>query len=259
MKSLERVFLGVFVTDGNIVVTDPCYNLSSKSLKKIKVKPGIYKAYVTYGRLKDPFCAWDKVPGNFRVAELCIEHASHKDLKYSKRKSYIDVDSGQAGFFNIKDFKKDSPVEISLLGERYSFFKESATTAFLDVKRARDALKGKDKSDWYTRAKEGLKSDEKTQQFFEWEIKARLSTLKDRRKELRADEFPSWYELKKSKDFYDIVCSFTSGKHEADVSHWGAASKTGEGDGCYGFAVAKTSSNKIIGCRLEFIAKKDFK
>ena len=103
------IFLGTFeVTSGKIIISDPCYKLPKNSDKNkineiIDVPNGTWSAYVFKYR-----------NGN-NVSELMILHESItlKDINdvWLDHLTKICVDSGQAGFFDLKYYKDDDNVQ----------------------------------------------------------------------------------------------------------------------------------------------------
>lgn len=260
MKTLKVAEIGSFTTDGKIIVTDPCYKIDSDSAIKLRIKPGEYSAIIEYGVLKKPLFSWDAVPGNFRVSSITITHSNAKNLVFKKHRHSVSVDSGQAGFFNQKDYQKESTEEVELENERYYFFKESITTHWLEIKRSKASLRERDKNELYARMKKHFKgSDKDTKKWFRDELDRSSRRLKDARKVLKTENYPNYIELKKSRAFYDIVCNLTKGKNDAGVFHAGAVSLSGEGDGGYTLLTAKDPRGVIVAVKIEFISRDEFK
>ena len=97
-------YLGDFVIhSGTIRVTDPCYSKDTWGTRGLldNAKKGAYHAYTVIG---DEKC-WGK-----RVRELIIVHVEHSPLynvQWIKTDLDVDVDSGQAGFFDDHDYPDD--------------------------------------------------------------------------------------------------------------------------------------------------------
>jgi hypothetical protein len=259
---MKKVYLGQFKTDGNVVVSDPCYKeIKSGSNQKIKIKPGSYKVSVIYGKYKKRGMPWDRVPGTFRVAQLIIEHSENKKkLKYSKTKNSISVDSGQAGFFNLKTYQKDQPELVDLVNEEFSFLLEEITSNYIQISRSKIALK--DKNDLYLRMKKLKKTKSKTDEYFKQNIEEAQENIKDYKKILKTGKYPDYWcphEKRSSKEFYEIICDKTMGKHRSDVCVYGAVSSSGFGDGGYDLYLAKNSMGKIVGCYLEYLPLNEIK
>jgi hypothetical protein len=99
--------LGSFeVVSGEILISDPCYDIPTWCTALVKAKNGIWDAWVHISDTGD----W-----GMRVAQL---FARHEDLEghvsADDEIGEAGVDSGQCGFFDIEHFKDDSLVDESM-------------------------------------------------------------------------------------------------------------------------------------------------
>lgn len=259
---MKKVSLGTFKTDGKLVVTDPCYELKTWCNKHLKVKPGIYQATTIYGSLKEPLFPWDEIKGNFRNAQLLIVNTDYKGkLKFTKTRTSISVDSGQAGFFNVSTYNKEASTEVELINHPYSFFKEHISSAVLEITRSKEILKQKEKNEHFEYMKKecfkGSSAD--TIKFFEREVEMKKRTITRDRQILKSKKWPAYLTIKKTTDFYEIQCDLTKSEHGASVSSYGAVSSSGIGDGGYSLYVAKNTKGEIVACYLEFLDLSEIK
>lgn len=102
MKSLQSI--GSFeVTSGQLIVSDPCYDHSIIA-GVLNVKNGQWNAEIE--------------SDNGRPMVLQIEHASSPRTEFFKKTPLeVDVDSGQAGFFESSAYRDDSVVKEEHYGD----------------------------------------------------------------------------------------------------------------------------------------------
>lgn len=253
---MKKVKIGSFKTNGELIVIDPCYERDSRSAVLIDVKPGLYNAYVVVGSLKEPLFVWDEVEGNFRVAELIIEHESaDSNLTMKKHTKSIGVDSGQAGFFNKEVFGKDLPEEIPLYGKREYFHREHITSSRFQIHCAKESLKLQEKDETFARMmtlEHFIEDKSKTVKEHTIEY-FKNSILRDERSIERSQK------VLETKEFYEVVMSKTSEEFGGGVvDNVGAVSKTGIGDGGYEVFVAKDKRGNIVAAKIEFFNKSEW-
>lgn len=99
---MSEKFIGTFqLTSGEVMVSDPCYKRDTWCQTKLAhVKTGEWNAYVR------------EESGDGRIAELIACHSA-EDLfcmenKWEKQPFVIGVDSGQAGFFDERNYRNDA-------------------------------------------------------------------------------------------------------------------------------------------------------
>ena len=261
MPKLKKIFLGTFKTNGNLLATDPCYAANSGDAITLKVKPGEYKAYVSLGRLKAPVCSWDKSPLASRNSRIIIQHSnSPKSLKYEKMDKHVGVDSGQAGFFNVTNYRKKNPTPVPLTGKQFSFWREQAILAGIEAKRENKILKELDKNEDFVHMKKYIKNHKETVDFFKKVLESKLRSEKKYKGYIKAKTFPDYVKLEESNEFYQIMCSLTSDEHFAGVFEpYGAVASAGLGDGGYSLYVARDAKKEIVGCYIEFLSPSEFR
>ncbi|KAH0792398.1 DUF4241 domain-containing protein [Histomonas meleagridis] len=110
MNIKELVFIGEFeILSGNIIATDPCFSLKDILKQEFfsgnymiqNAKKGKWLAYVVY----KPYSGWGTI-----CHQLCAIHSSVKDEMASLKwtlKHGLDVESGQAGIFDIQYYEKN--------------------------------------------------------------------------------------------------------------------------------------------------------
>lgn len=268
MKSIDLVLLGEFVTTGKILITDPGYEKESDSVLKVKIKEGVYDSFLVRGQLKNPIFAWDKVPGNYRNAELVIVNQECKEpIVFKATKEYVCVDSGQAGFFNVDIFGKELEVEIDLPNEDLSFFREQISSNLLTIERNQKLLAEKS-CDLWNRMNKHFGDDKKTEEWFTREIENAKISLEEDRKIVETKTLPQWFVNhkkvhgeSKSKDFYEIVCDVTKSEDFGGMylETEGTVCASGEGDGYYNVHEAKNKKGEIVALRISFIPLACFK
>lgn len=98
-------FIGEFeLKERNVIISDPCYELGALGQEELSnVKQGTWKVFIKT----------KIVSGKEKVAELIAINDEIEepldDLKRKWRKMFtIDVDSGQAGFFQKNIYRKDN-------------------------------------------------------------------------------------------------------------------------------------------------------
>lgn len=257
--------IGSFVTDGNLLVTDPCYDLVSRSNHQMKVKPGNYNVIVATGKVKDGLFGWDSAPNTFRVCQLQIVHEDYviKDLKFKDKKgACVSVDSGQAGFFNINKFKQDLDYDYVQYGKRLDFFKSEISSNYLRIKRYLSDMETKKGAferllPLYTE-RHGKEAEAELIKYMEHEITMAKDDSERMSEILATGKFPAYFQLKKTRNFYEMVCDLTSGEFHAGVeSTYGAASRSGYGDGGADLKVAREGGD-IVAAYLEYISPEEF-
>jgi hypothetical protein len=256
---MKKVKIGQFHTNGKLLVTDPCYETDSDSIKKLTVKSGVYNAFVLLGQLNANVSVfrWDQVRGNHRNAELIIIHSDFKGkLNFKKAKSSIDVDSGQAGFFNLSTYKNDSFIDVDLINENYDFYKNEITSATMKIWDNEKALKEKDKNPLYAKLKQ-KNTDAQIVDLLSTDIEIARESIAEDKKILKTKKYPDFLKTNQSKDFYDIMCDQTDSEFHAGVNGYGAVSRTGLGDGCYDLYVAKNSKGIIVASYISFLKRTD--
>ena len=122
-----RRFLGEFETNGELHVSDPCYDLDLGPMltDTVEVKPGKWLAWVEVsdeGR-------WGK-----RVSHLYASHISRAVSVYDpwgeSIHDQIAVDSGQAGFFDPAHYRRDGDATGYAwpTGEEYEWLRKMSET-----------------------------------------------------------------------------------------------------------------------------------
>lgn len=89
-------YVGTFeIETGNVIVSDPCYDLETSTSKIKHVKTGTWNAIV------------ERCDNEARVGKLMAIHKNFNsaDLFWTLLEYDIGVDSGQAGIFDVKEFK----------------------------------------------------------------------------------------------------------------------------------------------------------
>lgn len=257
---MKTVNIGTFSTNGNIIVTDPAYEVDNSLNRTLKVKPGIYHCFLVYGKLKNPIFRWDHLPHNFRNSRLTIQHESYLgELKFTRTSTTIGVDSGQAGFFNLESYNKESNSPVELIGYPLSFFRENLTTKTFEIEETRKVISEKTSNDLFNHMKkECFKgSDLETLKFFEQRLETELFSLENSKKILETRNYPNYIKTKHSSDFYEIMCDLSKRDFHAGVLNpFGVVSSSGEGDGGYSLHLSKNSQKEIIGAYLNFINPK---
>lgn len=95
-----EINLGTINLNGKVYATDPCYSIDTWCMALIKnIKKGKYHCFAV---------KYDKGIWGKRISELTIVHDEYKDksLVWETTDYSIGVDSGQAGFFDEKYYKK---------------------------------------------------------------------------------------------------------------------------------------------------------
>ena len=107
----------VITLEENVIVSDPCYSIPSFGQETYSnVLPGEYRVFCKKHDAGD----W----GN-RVSMLMVVHTDYVSNELSwKQNGNIGVDSGQAGIFNVKQFRQDND-EVPLGDGDISFFGET--------------------------------------------------------------------------------------------------------------------------------------
>lgn len=268
MKTIDLVLLGELHTSGKLLVTDPGYEKTSDCVIKLKVKAGAYDVFLVRGSLKDPIFAWDKVPGNYRNAELVITHQDHKgSFDFKATKKGVSVDSGQAGFFNVHIFGKDLEEPIDLPNEAMSFFRDQISSSLLTIERNEKLLKERS-CDLWLRMRKHFGEDEKTREWFQREIDNAKSSLEEDRKIVESKKIPQWFLNhkkvhgdSKTKDFYEVICDVTKSEDFGGMfkETEGVAVSSGLGDGYYRLDVARNKKGEVVGARISFMPLSSFK
>ena len=235
----DLIPVGEFYSEGDILVTDPCYDIGTWCSGAIKVKPGKYKAFVKKCFVKN----WGE-----RIQSLFIVHESTNINEHNYVATDIDVgvDSGQAGFFNRNLFKEDFQEEIPLIGEEQ--YERHCNLRKLEMEQENrvfsvEALKRlvlKDTS------QEELERISKEREEY---IKIELAEAKKNYENIDPNN------CAKSKDFYEICCSLTLADSKAGVAKFGVVSSSGFGDGSYNCFV--NQGNEIVASFIEFIPEEE--
>lgn len=108
----------VITLEENVIVSDPCYSLPTWcQVNYSNVLPGDYRVFCKKSEVED----W----GN-RVSMLMVVHSDHEfDELGWEPNGNIGVDSGQAGIFNLKQYRQDNEYvplgdgDISFFGEGF--------------------------------------------------------------------------------------------------------------------------------------------
>lgn len=121
MKQETKIIQTEKITLGKeVMVSDPCYTVPTWCQIKVKnVLPGTYITSVDRVDLQD----W----GN-RNAYLVAVHKDYtsEDLKWTRHKGEVGVDSGQAGIFDMETYRNDSIASSIGLGDGdISFFSKA--------------------------------------------------------------------------------------------------------------------------------------
>ena len=228
MKNL--VFIGDFETKGNLLVTDPCYDIGTWCSGKIKVKPGKYKAYIR------------KYSAENRVSSIHILHEDYspEKLSFKKVKFEVGVDSGQAGYFKEEIYQKELSSPVPLVGrgeyERNccggDYFYDSDYQKYFQ--QLLDTL-GNGTDDWKLLVPKMMEAEEK----------AKHKVKEDKIRKIDPEK------CEKSLDFYDVCCSLTMGDQQAGVHEFGAVASSGFGDGGYNCYVNK--GKEVVASYIRFI------
>jgi hypothetical protein len=98
VKQRERVTLGQFeCRSGELIVSDPCYDLDTWCAGSVKAKKGRWVARVE---------TVDEGEWGKRVAILVAYHVEHEGASCTERAGFeVGVDSGQAGIFDKTAYK----------------------------------------------------------------------------------------------------------------------------------------------------------
>jgi len=232
MENLTHV--GDFKTNGNIRVSDPCYDKKTWCSGKIKVKPGKYRAYIKCGDIDN----W-----GYRVQSLYIVHEKFKlkDLTFKKTEIDVGVDSGQCGFFNDELYKKKLKTPVPLVGHEEYDSRDNLWRAENDSGCNLDLMEKLLKGTMSDKDFKKYKSDEKKDKA------KRLKEAKERAENIDPEK------CKKSNDFYEVCCSMTLGNLKAGVEDFGVVSSSGFGDGSYDCFV--NEGKEVIASYIEFIGE----
>ncbi len=118
-KSNGLIFIGKFMIEsGKLLVKDPGYEIidgRAFSDKIITITNGVWNAYIK----RD-------IDDNTRISELIIYYDNFKDNKLNnwKQITTVDVDTGQAGFFDYTHFRNDMDIDSSQNLARYVKIKD---------------------------------------------------------------------------------------------------------------------------------------
>lgn len=258
---MEFTLIGQFSTKGNLIASDPCYEIDEWCNKHFKVKPGIYDVFVVTGQLVDPLFTWDE--DNFRVAELVILHNDYKgSFDFKKMNACIAIDSGQCGFFNKESYGQKSTSPYLQTGETLNFMKNSVSSKKIEIKTNLQTILEKDSNEVYAKLKaECFKgSDEDTCAWFTKQNEFNQSSIDRMMNYLNSGTHPDYLKPKLTTDFYEIMCDLTNQElYAGTLDPYGAVSRSGLGDGGAELFVAKNKDNEIIGAYLSYLSLDDIK
>lgn len=255
--SMRVSSLGRISSEGSFLVCDPCYEKDSKSVVKLKVLAGNYICSVTTGKIGNGFGV-DRIPEYFRVFRLGIVHEDYctQDLKYTDSKINLCIDSGQAGFFNPETFKEALKEDYEMIGDSMGLWFDLMITAKSQIERRKKILEEKDLNGCYGRMLKlkSIGTHEKLEEWYKREDESAIREIEESKHILETKKFPSYLPVKKTKDFYEMVCSLTSGENHADVyKEECVVSSSGLGDLGAELMLAKNKSGDVVGAYLEFI------
>ena len=101
MENVTKTYKGTIRLGSKVMVSDPCYGLNTWCQGVLEnVLPGTYDCYVEHS---------DEGDWGIRVSAIEITHISYKDkpIEYIDPQDFeVGVDSGQAGIFDYKYYKK---------------------------------------------------------------------------------------------------------------------------------------------------------
>jgi hypothetical protein len=253
--------IGQFKTKGNLIATDPCYEINEWCNQHFKVKPGTYDVYVVTGQLIEPAFAWDE--DNFRVAELVILKNDYRGkLDFKQMKTSIAIDSGQCGFLNKESYNKKSVTPYLQTGYVLSFMKNHIYSKKNEIKNNNKVLQEKDLDEVYVKLKAECfnNSDEKTQEWFKQENERNEFAIERMTKFLETKTAPPYLQPKLTTDFYEIMCDLTRQEINAGVlDPYGAVSCSGLGDGSAELFVAEDESGEVVGAYLSYLSLDELK
>ncbi len=220
----EYIELGSFEVVSKVLrISDPCYNKNTWCAGTVKnALPGTWEAIVQKIDMED---SW----GN-RCRKLLAAHTSFNAAihKFRKLKFTVGVDSGQAGIFDDKFYKKDYKEDYLQLGrvesdyESYLYNRKSDLVLF--------------------EAKLFLAKTQKEIEF----AKLWLEGLKQPVR-------PIDYSIAlPTKDWYEICCDTTSRYAHAGVINNGVVSRSGDGDGSYMAFAAYDDLNNVVAVCIKF-------
>ena len=107
--------------------------------------------------------------------------------------------------------------------------------------------------------KKVYKGDEKRyQESQKIDIECKKEMIEESKKILKTKKYPHYMPLEYSKEFYEVMCSLTSGEHHAGIVKNHAVASSGIGDGGYSLKVAK-EKGKNIAALISFINLEELK
>lgn len=100
--TVTRITLGTLdlTKEGKVIASDPCYEPDIWCAHEVEVRKGDYIVKAVYGNVPD----WGE-----RVIELTINHIDTPKKKATKIIGCCGVDSGQCGFFESTNYRKNHP------------------------------------------------------------------------------------------------------------------------------------------------------
>lgn len=257
---MDFKLIGQFATTGNIVASDPCYELNEDN-KHLVVKPGTYDVYIVSGQLNDPLFAIDEQEDFSRVAELVIINTEYSaDLNFNKIKAYIGIDSGQCGFFNKEFYGKDHTADYCQVGRTLSFMRNQVWSKRIDIENTEKILTETDNNEHYRHMKKECfnNSDEQAKKFYEAELIVNQGSLKRFQQHLAEQTCPDYLKPEVTREFYEIMCDLTNLPAGAGVLEpYGAVSSSGLGDGSAQLSVAKDATGDIVAACLSYLELED--
>ena len=227
----QLISLGKFeVVSPVLRISDPCYDKKTWCAGTVKkVKRGTWKAQVLKIDQEDNW-------GN-RCRKLIAVHSSFNRSKVTIQKLNIDVgvDSGCAGIFDDKFYKKDFKHAVKLTGN-------CEYDQHGSLHRAKENLK------MYQDIVDSLKkSDETADMTSFWEDKVE----KYKAIIARGNKY-DYSNAETSNKWYEVVCDPTFSDIGAGVISNGCASRSGDGDGSYAAYAAYDRNGLVVGVKIIF-------
>jgi hypothetical protein len=225
-KTTETIKLGTFeIVSGKVRISDPCYDKKTWCAGTLdNVATGTWKAKVVKIDRHD---GW----GN-RCRKLIATHESFDsamDYNSNVFDFEIGVDSGQAGIFDDKFYKKNYKEDYLQVGrqeyERHSY-KHSAKLALANAEARLLMAKDKLSKAMYQDKIDYIKSGK----YVEDHLGKPEST----------------------KDWYEVCCDKTLSDVGAGVINYGCVSSSGDGDGSYDGEYLTDSKGRVVSIKINF-------